>query len=428
MRRKKGLFPVNTWVRRSLQASIIAGGFVVLGAGVANAAEPGGVVGQVTDTAKSTVDQATEQDPATNGVTDKATKTAKVTKQTVKKQADAVQEPVAPADDPVQSATREVTKTAGKVVDDAQPQPMEPARKAAPEQRKAERVEAPVVNELPVADRTVDELPATATTAAMPRLDVVDDSIAADVVGTVTATADETVPASVDLGDHGAVDSVTDVAGNLDGMTDITATENGLDGITSVSGVLDTASTLTADVPGVASVFAASSTIGTVDGLLLTSADLTRGDLSALGNVTSTLDSANVVDVDAGDLGYLTTTADVSGWADAVGTGYASLRTGDVSGFLAAAGMLDAVVTADGQLADLAGLSGVVTASAVADGFLSAVGNLYDGDLAATGALFATLDSTVDAQAWAGDVADVTLDAVASSVVDETLDLLEVDL
>lgn len=454
---------MNSWVRRSLQASIIAGGFVVLGAGVANAAEPGqaadlgqvgGVVGNVTGTAKSTVDQVTSQAPTAG----KATKVTKQAKHAAPKQVKTAK--VAPAKDTVGSVTGEVKQTTGKLLGNTPA--VEKVHKArtlpAPAKQQATRTEVPAVNEMPAVDqplggitadplapvtglvgqsplgntataRDADALPASVAGDVVPNVDVTDAGVVAEVVGTLTGTVEESVPATVDLGDHGYVDSVTDVFGTLDGMTYLTADDHGLYGITGISGVLDTASTLTADVPGVASVFGYSSTFATVDAVVEAAGDLSQGDLYGFGAVSGTLDSFNILDVDAGDLGYLTTTASVSGWLDVIGDAYASLSTGDVSGFLAATSTLDAVLTADGQLADLAGLSGVVTASALVDGFLAFAGNVYEGDLFATGSLFAALDATADGYGWVSGLGDVALSSPASSVVvDKTLDLLEVNL
>lgn len=407
---------MNTWVRRSLQASLIAGGFVVLGAGVANAAEPvqqpdAGQVGQTSkklagdarDTAQG-VDQVTRKAPA-----DTAEKSQPKSAPDGAEQADSTAQAT--------EATNEVTK----------------AKKTASVTGEVDKAADGVAGKrnlsvkknLPLEKRAT---PQRQSRSVAPEADVTRTADATDLVVTPTSTVDRTVPVTVDLGDLGNANGVTDVFGAADGMTEGNLDAHGLDGITSVTGVLDTASTLTAEVPGVVTVDGSSVTTSTADAVLEATAELSEGHLHGFGAATGMVDSISSLAVDAGDLGYLRATADAYGWLDGFGELAADLPSGDVWGMLAATSALDGVLTADGRVADLAGLSGVVTTSALLDGFAEAAGNLHDGELSGFAELYGTLDGMADGAGWIAGLGDWSFSSALSSVLDETDDLIEVSL
>ncbi|MQA05798.1 MAG: hypothetical protein GEV07_24815 [Streptosporangiales bacterium] len=249
---------------------------------------------------------------------------------------------------------------------------------------------------------------------------------ATDVVVPVTSSVDRTVPLSVDLGDLGNAATATNAVGAVDGMVNGRLDDHGLAGITSVLGVFDTASTLTAEVPGVATVDGSSVNGVTVDAIADVLVDISNGHVHGFGGLGGTLANFSTLDVDAGDLGYLNTTADVYGWVDAIVEATAELPSGDVYGFVSAAAGLDSVLTVDGELVDLVDLSGVVTTSALVDSFVELTGNLADGELDVVGGITTMLDATADIDGSVDGVADVALDPMVSSTLDETRDLLEV--
>lgn len=400
---------MNAWVRRSLSASLIAGGFGVLGAGVASADEIGAPdADKVGQTASQLTGKVNDATGGVSGATEGVRSTAEGTVEQAKAQV-----PAAAAQAPTErsAAPADAVGQVKGVVDQAAPQAQGAARSVT--DKVGETTGQPLERPVP--------LPAPETGARQA-------AQAGDVVVPVTSSVDRTVPLSVDLGDLGNAATVTDVVGTVDGVAAGRLDSHGLSGITSVIGVLDTASTLAAEVPGVATVDASSVTSGVVDGAGDVLVDISNGHVHGFGALGGMLANVSTLDVDAGDLGYLSTTTDVYAWADAVVDAALDLPSGDVYGFVAAAAGIDAVLTADGQLADLAGLSGVVTTSALVDAFVEATGNLADGELNVVGGVYSMLNATADIDGWIDGIGDVALSPTLSSVMDETHDLLEVSL
>lgn len=428
---------MNVWVRRSLQASLLAGGFVVLGAGIANASEPAttlpdtgktaDLVGTVTKTADDTVGAVTG-DRAAATAPARSERASKERQDAVKKPARPARKIVVkktlPAHDTVGAATGQLTEATpltevargllGKHASGAAgPRPL-----SAPEGT-SRSVDLSTTDVLPFDNPTAD---AVGTLTAVSNLD--DDGLGGDVTGTLAATVDGTVDTVVDAGDLGHATSSSDLFGALDGVTELSVDGDRLSGITSISGVLDTATSFTGEVAHLGGISGSSLNTGTLDGILALDGDLDEGELYGFGALSSTLDSINTVDVWLGDDSYLTGTLDVFAWTDGIVEAAADLSEGDVSGIAALAGTLDALATVDGQLGDHAMLTGSLWVSALVDATVVVVADLAEGDVSGVGTLFAALDSTGHLDGYVEGLGDVTASTEIAGELDSILEIV----
>lgn len=424
---------MNAWVRRSLQASLLAGGFVVLGAGIASASEPAtalpdtgasaDLVGTVTKTADDTVGAVTGKQAAATGSKalaehvsgderqDAAKKPARPARKIVVKK-------TLPAHDTVGAVTGQLTEATGGLLGKHASGAAGPRPLPAPEGT-SRSVDLSTAQVLPYDNPTADVVGGLAATPSLG-----DDGLTGDVTGMLTATVDGTLDTVVDAGDLGHATSSSDLSGALDGVTELSADGDRLSGITSVSGVLDTATSFTGEIADLGGISGSSLNTSTLDGILALDGDLGEGRLYGFGALSSTLDSINTVDVWLGDDSYLTSTLDVFAWTDGIVEAAADLSEGDASGIAALAGTLDALATVDGQLGDHAALTGSLWVSALVDATVVVAADLTEGDVSGVGTLFAALDSTGHLHAFVDGLGHIDGSTAVTGGLDAVLEIV----
>lgn len=376
---------MNTWVRRSLEASIVAAGFVVIGAGVANAAEPAHSAGlpnadQVTHTATGLVGTVTKTaHDLTGGAglgAHKATAPTHVAKQrpvTSAHTGHTLPAHTLPGHHTgVHSVTGLVHRTTAGLLGDEQAHPMRHRAAAHEGLTKGVHVAKTVG-----VSRAVDVAP---------------------LAGNITSTATGVGDGRLDLR------NLTRPAGSLD-----------------LTGTGETIGTATANVGHVGAVYGMTDTFGAVDAVGRLTGNLKKGRVDAVGSLDALLSSSNELGGNFGRLGSLDGTLDVNAVGDALVVATGRLAHGDLSGVAAATGAADVATTLNGALGDHAKLASSADLSAVLDASLVAAGELCRGHVWALGQLFGQLDGSLHVVGYVHGVGRLYVTGTLSAVLEGTL-------
>lgn len=373
---------MNTWVRRSLEASIVAAGFVVIGAGVANAAEPAHAAGlpnaDVTHAASGlvgTVTKTAHELTGGTGVTKQHATPAHVAKQRSTRRVTSAH--TLPAHtlpghhSAVHSVTGLVHRTADGLLGQRQAHPMRHQGAA------HKGVKAMHVAKTVSVSRAVDVAP-----------------IAGNLASTLNGVGDSTLDLS----------HPTRPAGSLD-----------------LSGTGEAIGTVTADLGHAGALYGMTDTFGAVDVIAHATGNLHKGNVNAIGVADALVSSYNEVGGNLGDAGSIDGTLGVDAVGNALVAATGSLAHGDASGVLSATGAPDVAATLNGALGDFATVNSAADVSGFVDATLAAAADLRSGDVWAAGTLLADLDSSLDANAWLSGVGTVSVTGTLSAFLEGTL-------
>lgn len=373
---------MNTWVRRSLEASIVAAGFVVLGAGVANAAEPAHAAGlpktdQVAQTATGlvgTVTKTAHELTGGAGVTKQNAAPAHVDSRRSGRVTSAHTLPAHTLpghDNGVHQVTGLVHRTAEGLLGEPKAHPM---RQRGPAHKGVRTVHvAKTVN----VTRAVDVAP---------------------IAGNLTST----------------------LAGAGDGKLDLRHPTRPV-GSLNLSGTGETVGTVTADLGHAGALYGMTDTFGAVDVVGHATGNLHKGSLNAIGVADALVSSYDEVGGNFGKAGSLDGSLDVDAVGNALAAATGSLARGDASGVLSATGAADVTATLNGALGHFARLGSDADLSGLVDASLAAAADLRSGDVWAAATLLADVDGSLDAHAWLRGVGTVSATGTLSAFVQGAL-------